>query len=91
MLETPVDMFEDVIYDRALFNMNTWKGMTITPRHGRSFCEVTFDERKLYMEKEEFRKDAKNEYDHLSNALLMLRLVHAASHAALTIQLLVTF
>lgn len=68
-------MFEDVIYDRALFNLNLWKDMTITPRHKRQFCEVTYKNRKIYTDEEIFVNDTKLEYKQLPNALLMLRLV----------------
>ena len=66
-------MFDYVLYDRALFNLNTWPDMTITPRHGRKFCEAKFDKTELYLDQEKFTDDAKKEYGHLSNGLLMLR------------------
>ena len=47
--------------------------MTITPRHGRQFCEAKFDKTELYLDEEKFTNDAKKEYGHLSNGLLMLR------------------
>lgn len=62
-----------------MFNLNTWPNehrMEITPRHGREFCEVTYNNRKLYTgQKDEFIEDTKAEYKQLPNALLMLRLV----------------
>ena len=67
-------MFEYVLYDRALFNLNTWPKMTITPRHGRQFCEARFEKTELYSEKDKFTHDAEKEYGHVSNALLLLRL-----------------
>ena len=69
-------MFDYVMYDRALFQMNTWPDLVITPIHGRQFCEATFAKRQLYTSKKEFEKDAIAEYGHVTNALLMLRLVH---------------
>ena len=66
-------MFDYVLYDRALFQLNTWPEMTITPRHGRQFCEATFTQRQLYHSSEKFNDDARAEYPHLTNGLLMLR------------------
>ena len=66
-------MFDYVLYDRALFNINTWPDMKITPRHGRQFCEAKFTKTELYMDQDKFTTDAEEEYKHLSNALLMLR------------------
>ena len=48
--------------------------MTITPRHGRQFCEARFEKTELYSEKDKFTHDAEKEYGHVSNALLLLRL-----------------
>ena len=66
-------MFDYVLYDRALFNLNTWPKLTITPRHGRQFCEARFQKTELYLDQEKFDENAEKEYGHLSNALLMLR------------------
>ena len=55
-------MFDYIMYDRALFQLNTWPDLVITPTHGRQFCEASFTKRKLYTTEEAFKEDALEEY-----------------------------